>query len=214
MIVSFRDGVHPDGIAAFVAVRLAERGTPADRWPRGDEINEGAGVILARVDYGRWLADCLFCTNANHVDLEDPRYFCLNCHNERAGFQWLRVVVPSFRLDIEEALNDGRPAAMWSPGQTLEDLQASAPVATVAPSPEQMLATAEAAWQARDGLIEHTERLNARIAELEQAVAAERRGAMAVIHVAEARRMMLEAERAAHEALAASTQAPHAHEHN
>lgn len=62
--------------------------------------------VVARVDAGRWLADCLTCNSAEPIDFDDLRFVCLTCFNEAHEGQWLRVEAPAApaRELIETAL--------------------------------------------------------------------------------------------------------------
>lgn len=171
------------GLKEFVEEKLSERAIPRERWPL-DELAPVA--IKARIDYGRWLADCPYCPNANLIDLEDLRFFCCLCCNERAGRRWLSIVMPPFREELEQLIDDGRAehALAWRDGMTLEDVAAGAPVHTVELSREQILTTAQEAWDARD-------ELRRRIVDLEAQVIRERDGTHLLIKRVE--RMRIEA---------------------
>ena len=92
--------------------------------------------IQARIDYGRWLADCE-CGGAEYVDPNEPLFFCLSCGNESNNHDARPVIFPSDIDEIEAALLErevknhvgmiGRPKGSlvrnWSPGETLDDLK-------------------------------------------------------------------------------------------
>lgn len=83
----------------------------------------GVGATVeARVDHGRWIADCPSCPSAQDVTPADPRFWCPTCGS---GDVWHRVVFPKNRAAIEEVL-DLRPLAQnrnWRPSETLADLK-------------------------------------------------------------------------------------------
>ena len=78
------------------------------------------GEAPARIELGRWIADCpAGCNNAFLVSKEQPFFLCNNC-----GAGWVRVVFPEDAREIETVLL-ARPwetARNWRPGETLEDL--------------------------------------------------------------------------------------------
>ena len=95
--------------------RSPPRGRTSDREP-----------ITARVNYGRWIADCPFCSGAEMVHTENLVFFCCECRNRSVGGDFVRVVMPGDAARIEELLV-ARPAPgnmNWSPGETLADLRA------------------------------------------------------------------------------------------
>jgi hypothetical protein len=191
---------------------------PGAVFPVDDQLAPGHKAV-ARIDYGRWIVDCPFCPNAVLLDPTEPRTFCLNCYNERAEYQWVGVVMPDAeeRAAIEEALDDGRPEheMTWTPGQTVKDLRDGAPVQGPELSPAYLLESAERAWAERD-------EVRGRIAQLEEALTTERRGALLLVRLIEQRdrekanlQALLDQERefAKHIASNAPQQA-HTHERN
>ena len=86
-----------------------------------DTVAEGSTVpLMARVDHGRWLADCLRCPGAELV-AEGRPFVCESC-----GFtSEMPPRFPRARSKIE-ALLLNRPYAQnrnWSPGETVVDLE-------------------------------------------------------------------------------------------
>ena len=76
-------------------------------------------TVLARVNYGRWIADCPDCAGAELVE-PGKLFSCRSC-----GAEPRRVVFPDERGEIEELLL-ARPMAEnrnWEPGETLADLR-------------------------------------------------------------------------------------------
>jgi hypothetical protein len=56
------------------------------------------------VDQGRWVADCPFCTSAQVVDPDEPRFFCVDCANEPVGGLYVSIEFPEKVEEIERAL--------------------------------------------------------------------------------------------------------------
>jgi hypothetical protein len=82
------------------------------RVPRPDRVDEDRPV-RARVDAGRWIADCDVCGSATVVDPDDPRLFCVVCAtNLPTELAWRPVVFPAkarrerLEADLETS---GRP---------------------------------------------------------------------------------------------------------
>ena len=63
---------------------------------------ERRGEIEARLDWGRWLADCPFCGGAERVSRQAREFYCLSCGN---------------------ADNEGYPMTATFPG-TVEEIEA------------------------------------------------------------------------------------------
>lgn len=58
--------------------------------------------VKARVDCGRWLADCE-CGGASYVDI-GGNFFCTSCQNKEHGGKLRRVVFPNNHKEIEAEL--------------------------------------------------------------------------------------------------------------
>jgi len=104
----------------------------------------GGEAVFARVDFGRWVADCE-CGGASYVEPRDPVFFCTSCGNVALGGIWRRVIFPDNREEIEAELlmrlvyppKNRKPvdAAMnavskvpglarcWRPGETVAELK-------------------------------------------------------------------------------------------
>lgn len=71
--------------------------------------------VVARVDHGRWIADCPDCNGAEYVDPDEPVFFCFGCLNTQYQGQLrpVRFPPPEIRERIEANL---RPEAYnsWS----------------------------------------------------------------------------------------------------
>lgn len=68
--------------------------------------------VTARIDHGRWIADCE-CNGAEYVDPEEPIFFCLSCLNREHGGKLRPVKFPTaeVRKKILAGLN---PANYYS----------------------------------------------------------------------------------------------------
>lgn len=83
------------------------------------KVEHEDGVFIARVEHGRWLADCP-CGSGVAVHPEWPNAGCLECG------RWWPVVLPSDWKVIEDVLI-ARPQALnrgWLIGETVEKLEA------------------------------------------------------------------------------------------
>ena len=113
------------GLLPNVAALLGVRPPP----PLG-RVVEAAAPAVARVNHGRWIADCPSegCAGAEMVWPATPLFWCGGCGNRALGGLWRRVALPerAERASIEAALERrGEPAARnWAPGETVEDLLA------------------------------------------------------------------------------------------
>ena len=106
-------------------------------------VNERHPIALARIDAGRWLADCPFCGLSCMVDPDDDFFFCLYCAGNGTG-EAGKARFPENREEIEAAILErpvitrGRhgsfadeqlhavPVVMarnWVQGQTVDDLR-------------------------------------------------------------------------------------------
>jgi len=101
-----------------------------------------ASSVYARVDFGRWLADCE-CGAANYVEPTVPDlYYCPTCGNETTNGAARVVIFPDNRIEIEQelllrkvkvrlglfgtngALNaTGKLSRSWTPGESVETLK-------------------------------------------------------------------------------------------
>lgn len=73
-------------------------------WPRpGPEV---VGQILARIDAGRWTAQCPACGSAQAVTPADPRMWCVECQPDT----WIGVRFPE-NPEAAEATVADKPAA-------------------------------------------------------------------------------------------------------
>lgn len=84
--------------------------------------------VEARVDHGRWLADCPFCNGAELVTEDDPIFLCLSCGNAEVKGELLDVKFPSLstRKQAEDLLRArSRHHRNWDPAKEgIEQLKA------------------------------------------------------------------------------------------
>lgn len=90
-------------------------------------IESKSGKILARVNQGRWIAECpnVWCGNAIVASVKTPLYICTSCGSRENDQRWYLVEFPARKREIEAELLK-RPAARsvearnrnWSPGET------------------------------------------------------------------------------------------------
>lgn len=99
--------------------------------------------VYARVDFGRWIADCE-CGGASYVDPDDDFFYCATCGNAAHNGKARHVIFPDVdeRQAIEEELLKrdvktrlgltGTDAALnatgflsrsWKPGESVETLK-------------------------------------------------------------------------------------------
>lgn len=110
---------QPAGLEQFTVQVLKRHGRPR---PPGIDNNTTA---IAEINHGKWLANCPFCTGAELVQKDDPRFFCLSCCNEAAGGKWIKVKFPADCDQIEQEL-EKRTAVKnqnWIPPETVAQLR-------------------------------------------------------------------------------------------
>jgi hypothetical protein len=61
-------------------------------------------TVNARVDFGRWMADCPDCNGCEYVDPDDPFFFCLSCGNATLEGYARKVIFPKDIEKIESEL--------------------------------------------------------------------------------------------------------------
>ena len=76
------------------------------------------GHILARVNHGRWIADCQTCKAAQLADAVDSYMLCVEC----GSGEWWVVDFPDDKALIEECLEHRMSILSWEPGETVADL--------------------------------------------------------------------------------------------
>lgn len=88
-------------------------------------------VTCARVEGGKWIADCPFCPSAQVVTPLDPRFLCAGadgCANGQIRGAFATVVFPddTVRADIERVLlaRPDRELRAWYVTETSADLEA------------------------------------------------------------------------------------------
>ena len=102
----------------------------------GDKTLPADGLVLdgpvavARVDHGRWIADCPTegCGGAEFVSLAGCPFFCCECRNAATGHVPIPVVLPSEKtVGQVDAYLSARPVPAhrnWSPGEPVAQLRA------------------------------------------------------------------------------------------
>lgn len=88
-------------------------------------------VAFARVDHGRWLVDCPYCTGACFAGWEERRFVCAECLHAgtEAEGQFIRVEWPKNHAEIEDALaRRPMPRQNWWPGEHTSMLRAETEV--------------------------------------------------------------------------------------
>lgn len=85
------------------------------RYPRPDGILLGSELI-ARVDAGRWVAQCPDCASAQVVSPDDPRMWCVDCQPDG----WSRVRFPEdpAAVEAEVAAQPARDRFWWADDDT------------------------------------------------------------------------------------------------
>jgi len=81
-------------------------------------------IVYARVNHGRWIADCPFCTGSEMVWFEEPSaFFCFSCRNKAVDGHLLRVDIPKNYMKIEDILLIRHPVNRNWQGETLSALK-------------------------------------------------------------------------------------------
>jgi hypothetical protein len=94
---------------------------------------DAKGSVHARVNQGRWIAECpAGCGGAIVVSEREPYFVCYECGSAENDGQWYNVVFPSYKTAIEEQLLK-RPSPFnrhfvssnrnWLPGESWQRLQ-------------------------------------------------------------------------------------------
>ena len=79
--------------------------------------------VFARVNHGRWIADCPFCAGAEFVNKSLPVFMCQSCWNEAVKGKWLPVEFPAEHVQIDrELLLRNTENQNWQKGETVERL--------------------------------------------------------------------------------------------
>jgi len=99
----------------------------------GDRRILDTPIVQARVNHGRWIADCPFCIGAEMVWFEEPSiFFCFSCRNKAVGEHLLRVEIPRNYEKIEDILMVRHPVNRNWDGETLSALKSENTKAGVA----------------------------------------------------------------------------------
>jgi hypothetical protein len=73
------------------------------RYPFTGKVAERK-TVNARIDFGRWVADCPDCNGCEYVNPDDPFFFCLSCGNVTLEGLARKVIFPKNMPDIEKEL--------------------------------------------------------------------------------------------------------------
>lgn len=119
---------HGDDLLRELA--LAQPSSVGDLTLPAAGLVSGGPVAVARVDHGRWIADCPTegCGGAEFVSISSSHgFFCCECRNAATGHVPIPVVLPDAktRTQIDTYLS-ARPVPgtrNWSPRETVKDLQ-------------------------------------------------------------------------------------------
>jgi len=65
--------------------------------------------VYARIDWGRWIADCPFCSGAERVSKEDKTFFCFSCEMKDNGGAPVPVLFPEGLGKVEAKLEKEKP---------------------------------------------------------------------------------------------------------
>jgi hypothetical protein len=63
--------------------------------------DENDKPVKAKINMGRWVADCDGCQGAEYVSPDHPIFFCLSCGNYRQAGRVRHVIFPKDYEDIE-----------------------------------------------------------------------------------------------------------------
>lgn len=82
--------------------------------------------VAARVECGRWLAECPLCHEYIDVDPAEPVWTCVTCGGMQLRARWSRVIFPQDRTEIESILLERKliRTRNWRPGESADDLRA------------------------------------------------------------------------------------------
>ena len=79
--------------------------------------------IVAEVNHGRWVLQCLFCAGAEFA-WKDGKFMCCSCWNEQADGKFLRMKFPIEQKAIEELLlKRPKPENRNWTGESIADLE-------------------------------------------------------------------------------------------
>ena len=105
-IITAKDIANRDGFKSvtdwvrFVSKKLVEKGSIPAPW--GGLV--AGKPIPARIDYGRWIADCPYCGGAEYIDPAEPFLFCLSCGMTGNKNLALPITLPASQAEIEGVL--------------------------------------------------------------------------------------------------------------
>ena len=126
MLIDF-DNRFPDRDLGLHAIKCPS--SCGDRTPPAAGIVLSGQVATARVDHGRWIADCPTegCDGAEFVSLNGQPFFCTECRNAVTDNVPIPVVLPDEKTRGQiDAYLSARPLAVtrnWRPDETVKQLQ-------------------------------------------------------------------------------------------
>jgi hypothetical protein len=101
-------------------------GTPRGKLSKRPTQLTDTALAYARVEHGRWVAECPFCSKQTFAALPDPRFFCTECLNVEAGGEFVRLVVPTRdtrdQIELLLAVVPVESCRNWLPGETIAEL--------------------------------------------------------------------------------------------
>jgi hypothetical protein len=84
-------------------------------------------TVDAKINHGRWIAECPVCHSAQVTSPDDKRFFCIQCENVSASGKWATVKWPSApQVGMIEELLLVRPDVKtrnWIAGESVADLR-------------------------------------------------------------------------------------------
>ncbi|MFF7200526.1 hypothetical protein [Streptomyces sp. NPDC008141] len=92
------DGLRPAERVIAYMERVTQRS-----WPRPK--GQSGVTLIARIDAGRWVAQCPDCASAQVVSPEDARFWCVTCQPDT----WTRVRYPADPAAVEASV-EAKPA--------------------------------------------------------------------------------------------------------
>lgn len=117
-VITAKDYARREGVGSVLA-RIEKLAAGIKR-RGGAQVRLAAGeatgfAVLARIEFGQWLARCDECGGAEMVDPDEPIYFCFGCGNRANNGRLRPVVFPAAaeraeieRLVLERPVDDRR----------------------------------------------------------------------------------------------------------
>lgn len=118
----YRNASRRDSAEAIIDLVREKGGEIAE-----PEVTTDTGVpVVACINHGRWLGECglwdaaraRICKNAQYIDADDRRFFCITCLNAEVSGQWREVTWPADIDIVEEPLIElPTEEQNWTPGE-------------------------------------------------------------------------------------------------